>query len=197
MKAVILILIIVVITGVGACSDENVISPTDDKLPISMVVELEETIVWVGDWISARILLTTDSDSAIVLDFDNSCRIGYEVLSGLKEVMAYPIGCTGEPGTLTVRNWGTTVIWFGLPTTRYDMENTVKNGVWKLELDQLPAGEYRLRAGLVGYKRQLPWAEAQFTVKEWKPSNNRVNPTGRAVTARAGVGAQPAGYADR
>jgi hypothetical protein len=166
MKAIILVTIVLAVLSFASCSDDENITSTNGKVTVSMVLTLQKPDVPVGAWVSATIRLRAESEEPIVLDFRDACRIGYRVYAGAKEIMAYPIDCSGEPGTLVVPNVGVVSMDFGVPTLRYDMENVVKNGAWEIGLDQLPAGVYRLRAGLIGYAISIPWVEEEFTVFE-------------------------------
>jgi len=164
MRRFVVILMVFGVAFCGSCSEDDAVTPTHEKLPVNFDLTLEDSVVVVGNWVAATIRFIADSDEPVVLDFENPCLLGYNVYSGYKEVVEYPIDCEGDSRTLVVRTVGEHTMYLSVPTIEYDMDNVVKNGAWRLDVDQLPPGVYRLRAGFIGYAKRIPWVEVKFTV---------------------------------
>ena len=135
---------------------------------MNFTVTLQSSAVAAGDWVSATLNFEKDSDEDVVLEFANSCLVGYKVYSGNAVVMEYPTTCDGDPKTWNMTRTGFYSTSVDVPTLEYDMDNVVKNGVWNLEAPRLPAGQYRLRVGVIGYEATIPWVDLNFEVT---PSN--------------------------
>ena len=157
------IFIALVCAQLMGCSESDPVKPVE-KLPVDFTVRLQQPSVEVGLWVSAALVFEKESDEPVVLEFPSDCRIGYKVYSGMNVVMEYPAACEGGPGMWDMTSAGTYSTNIGIPTIEYDMDNVVKNGVWKHAASQLPAGTYRLHVGMVGYESRIPWVDVLFDV---------------------------------
>ena len=162
-------LILVLLLGlpfVTACDDTE--DPVQPEILVStelVINDGEEPVeVGSGDWLGISLRFTTNGEEDVEFDFASSCRAGYDVLFGGEVVLAYPVGCAGEPANLMIRSIGVTGLTLSVPTLKYDMDN-MEYGSWLYDSDRLAPGEYTVRAGLLDNKQSVVWPTATFTVQ--------------------------------
>jgi len=141
-----------------SCSDNDPV--TGKQLSVESEIELDSDTVYVGDWVGFSLKFENKGDEPIELTFPDTCRAGCDVIAPDGSVIFRPQICASEKLGLVLPPQGVVTLRLGISTLRSDMADVD----WPLAEDQLPPGEYQLRAGLLGHRFTIPWAEKTFVV---------------------------------
>lgn len=151
----------------GACGSED--EPAGPGSPLSTEVTFSASTVIQGEKVNALARFSATTDNDVEFSFDHSALLGYRVMSAKGEqIMEFPREVHGSPSDYVVRPGWDLKVNINVPTTRpltaYDLVD------WVSEEDVLPAGKYRLEAGIYDMESQFRWDRAWFTVSEAEPN---------------------------
>ena len=144
----------------GSCSEDDPV--TGKRLNVETKIQLDRDTVYVGGWVVFILSFENKGDEPIELTFPDTCRAACEVVTPDGVVIFLPDICSSEQLGLTLPTAGIVTLRMGISTLKSDMDDVI----WPLDQDQLGPGSYQLRAGLLGHRYTIPWAEVTFAVEE-------------------------------
>ena len=148
----------------ASCGDDDDPPTGGERMHVQASIELqdEDADLYVGDVLVFHYAVTKEDDAAFTFEFEDSCLVGYEIVKHGEIVARYPAACAPPGRTFTFDNPGVYSFVLGLSTI-----DELPNVEWNLPGNTLPPGTYELRAGLLGHKTEIPWAEIELIVREY------------------------------